>query len=383
MATPLLAVQTQEHCFDAQFHPSEPLLVASTITGEVEMYRFDVEGRSAERVRCIESHKKSCRTAKFVQSSTSPLMASTSADKFAALTDAETGSCVWRCKLKAAGYSLLPLAGTERFAVGDDDGGLRIFDGRSQKAAASWAENCDFIADMAMGTDGTSLCAVSGDGTLAVYDVRKSGQKGLVAMSDFQDDELLSIAIVRQGSKVVCGTQTGPLPIFSWGNFGDQKDRIKGHPMSVDAMVKLDEDGVLTGSSDGKIRVVAVHSKRLGSGVLGLLGEHGNAEFPMERLAISPDGKVVASTAHGKPSVQLWSTEEARRLLAGESWAEIFGEEAAGAAVEEAEAEDELDSSEDEPPKKRQKKDRKKKKAAPGGLGNPKQQQAARFFAGL
>ncbi|OLP74805.1 hypothetical protein AK812_SmicGene45552, partial [Symbiodinium microadriaticum] len=61
--------------------------------------------------------------------------------------------------------SVLVLAGKERFAVGDDNGGLRIFDGRAAK-----------IADLAMGTDGTSLCAVSGDGTLAVYDIRKGGE---------------------------------------------------------------------------------------------------------------------------------------------------------------------------------------------------------------
>ena len=33
------------------------------------------------------------------------------------------------------------------------------------------------ISDLVMGLDGTSLCATSGDGTLAVYDVRKSGEK--------------------------------------------------------------------------------------------------------------------------------------------------------------------------------------------------------------
>ncbi|CAE7230420.1 unnamed protein product, partial [Symbiodinium sp. KB8] len=54
------------------------------------------------------------------------------------------------------------------------------------------------IADLAMGTDGTSLCAVSGDGTLAVYDIRKGGEKGLIAMSDFQDDELLSAPLASK-----------------------------------------------------------------------------------------------------------------------------------------------------------------------------------------
>ncbi|CAE7230411.1 wdr55 [Symbiodinium sp. KB8] len=81
----------------------------------------------------------------------------------------------------------------------------------------------------------------------------------------------------------------------------------------------------------------------------------------------------------------LSGAQEARRLLAGETWAEIFGEEAAGIPAGEAENEEVDSSDEEERPTKRQKlKDkRKKKKAAPGGLGNQKQQQAARFFSGL
>ncbi|CAJ1345102.1 unnamed protein product [Effrenium voratum] len=200
-------------------------------------------------------------------------------------------------------------------------------------------------------------------------------------MSDFQDDELLSIAVLRRGTKVICGTQTGVLPIFSWGDFGDQKDRIKGHPMSVDAMVKLSEDGIITGSSDGKIRVVSVHSKSLGSNIIGILGEHGNVEFPIERLSLSPDAQLLASTSHGRPAVQLWSTEVAKRLLAGESWAAIQGEQEAAEKGEANEAE--VDSSdEEEQPKKKRRKEKKGKKSVPGG-GNPQQQQAARFFAGL
>eukprot|EP00435_Cladocopium_sp_Y103_P040851 s1308_g11.t1 len=170
---------------------------------------------------------------------------------------------------------------------------------------------------------------------------------GLIAMSDFQDDELLSIVVLRRGTKVICGTQSGMLPIFSWGDFGDQKDRIKGHPMSIDAMVKLDEDGIITGSSDGKLRVVSVHSKSLGSNILGVLTEQDATDYPIERLALSQDGAQMLSTSNGKPSVQLWSTEAARRLLNGESWKSIFEAEA-GEACDTALAEEEPDSSDEE-----------------------------------
>jgi len=223
--------------------------------------------------------------------------------------------------------------------------------------------------------------ATSGDGTLAVYDLRKSGEKGLIAMSDFQDDELLSVAIVKEGKKVVCGTQTGVLPIFSWGDFGDQKDRIKGHPMSVDAMVKITEEGVLTGSSDGKIRVVATHSKSLGNAVLATIGEHGDGDYPIERLSLSADGKYLASASHAQPTVQLWSTEAAHRLLNGETVAAVFGAEAKGDA-EDADVDD-SDSEDVGPKKKKRKVKLKKDKRKGAGGGNPSHQKASSFFSGL
>ena len=38
---------------------------------------------------------------------------------------------------------------------------------------------------------------------------------------------------------------------------GDISDRFPGHPSSIDCMLKVDEETVLTGSSDGFIRVVS------------------------------------------------------------------------------------------------------------------------------
>ncbi|CAK0806623.1 unnamed protein product [Prorocentrum cordatum] len=221
---------------------------------------------------------------------------------------------------------------------------------------------------MALGSDGNNLCATSGDGTLAVYDMRKSGEKGLVAMSDFQEDEYLSLAIVKHGTKVVCGSQTGALAIFTWGDFGDLKDRIKGHPMSVDAVVKLSEERILTGSSDGLIRVVSVHSRDHGSRVLSVLGEHGEGGYPLERLSLSADGTLVASASHGQPSVQIWPTDVALNTS---------GAQADGAAEG---TPDSVDSDDSDEPRARRKKRRK------GGAKGPVAESARKagsFFSGL
>ena len=45
---------------------------------------------------------------------------------------------------------------------------------------------------------------------------------------DDADDELLSVAIVKHGSKAVTGSQTGVLSLYSWGYSKDCSDRFPG-----------------------------------------------------------------------------------------------------------------------------------------------------------
>lgn len=87
---------------------------------------------------------------------------------------------------------------------------------------------------------------------------------------------------MKQGRKIVCGSQSGVLSLYSWGAWNDCSDRFPGHPASVDALVRLDEDTVVTGSSDGLIRIVGILPNKM----LGIVGEH--AEYPIERLGEGP-----------------------------------------------------------------------------------------------
>jgi hypothetical protein len=64
-------------------------------------------------------------------------------------------------------------------------------------------------------------------------------------LSNFKDDK-----------KVVCGTGEGVLNIFNNGEWGNMVDRMTGHPSSVDAIVKLTDDVLLTGCFDGNIRLI-------------------------------------------------------------------------------------------------------------------------------
>ena len=71
---------------------------------------------------------------------------------------------------------------------------------------------------------------------------------------------------MKRGRKVVCGSQEGVLDIFDYSDIEDISDRFPGHPSSVDALLPLDDDIVMTGSSDGVIRIISIlPNKMLGA----------------------------------------------------------------------------------------------------------------------
>ena len=198
------------------------------------------------------------------------------------------------------------------------------------------------------------LKSCSGDGYLSTWDIRKPD---VAAMSDQIEDELLSIELVKNGKKAIVGTQDGVLSLWSWGDWGDYNDRIIGHPNSIEAICKLDEDSIATGSSDGIIRLVTI----LPNGFHGTLGDHGE-DMPIENLRLSHDKKYLVSSGHDD-KLQFWDV------------AHLFAEEEENAALEEdkEEAKDEViaeekaesddgwgTDSDDEKDKKKRKKTQKK-----------------------
>jgi WD repeat-containing protein 55 len=83
-------------------------------------------------------------------------------------------------------------------------------------------------------------------------------RKYLARSEEDADDELLSVCLAKKGSKVVVGTASGVVALWSWGHWPDCSDRYPGHPEAVDCMTSWDDDMVITGCTDGMIRVVQV-----------------------------------------------------------------------------------------------------------------------------
>jgi WD40 repeat protein len=234
---------------------------------------------------------------------------------------------LWRVPVASYGQSPLQLVkevpmDPNLVVSGDEAGGVRVWDvrllgndsreseggdaagpqgdGRKRPRGCvhSWKTHDDYVSGIDFSPDGGSTMLVcSADCTLSVYDLRKDAnavneQQRMLRRSDDQEDELLSIKVIKNGRKVVCGTGEGVLAVWSYGTWGDVSDRFPGHPASVDALLKVDEDTLLTGSSDGLIRVVSIQPDKL----LGVLGDHDG--FPIEKLAMSADRAYVGSVTH-------------------------------------------------------------------------------------
>lgn len=140
------------------------------------------------------------------------------------------------------------------------------------------------------GPSRSRLIVTSGDGSLSSIDLTSSGPTSFEQSED-QEDELLSITSIRSSSKLVVGTQLGILSLWSPSRgLLDHVDRVPGHPASVDTLVTLDSETVLTGSSDGLVRVVQI----LPSKLLGVIASHDG--LPVERMRRK--GSVLGSVGH-------------------------------------------------------------------------------------
>ncbi|CAN8069828.1 unnamed protein product [Agarophyton chilense] len=213
--------------------------------------------------------------------------------------------------------------------VGDDCGGLHIFDARmpqirAEKAGTSVSgssysclDQGDYISAIvpvsAFNKD--AFLVASGDGTLCAYDLRfqpKPKLKLQYAFDSFQED-LLSLAVLSKHSLAITGTLTGPLNIYNLRFMDDlfdpdaaaHVDRLYGHPEAVNVVMEWeeDEDVIISASSDGIIRIIDVPSRKL----VGVL------DYPIHPQESKPDS--LSSLRRKKTQrEQRWPIEDMVRM---------------------------------------------------------------------
>ena len=414
----LCSARCAEQPFDVGFHPNSQIFVAGLITGEVEVWERGAARDAARKLKTVRCHDAACRTLAFVNDGA--LLLTGSSDRSILATDVATSKPLARLTNahKAAVNRIISID-AHTIASGDDDGVVKVWDTRQQTACGQFAPFVDFVSDMAhvpMGAGagetapgvsavdpaapGTSaagaaagaasaaaahpgtLVATSGDGTVGHLCLRSWKALG---QSDTLDDELLSVCVMKRGKKALAGSQMGVLHVFDYGEWEEPSDRFPGHPSSIDAIVKVDEDTVLTGSSDGIIRVIGVLPNKM----LGVVGEHG--DMPVERMALSLDRMALATASHDH-TIKLWDVKDLfeegsaglRALGNGDDADASLRAELGVAAVDEGDESDDSDSEAGAGKRKRKKKDKKSKMAGSGeARAAAKKQAAKKFFDGL
>lgn len=306
-----------------------------------------------------------------------------SANNSILILDSETGKTQARkTEAHEAPVSRLVAVSEQVMASGHEDGVVKLWDLRQEQCIASVEAHGDYVSDMYMHEPGSALLTTSGEGTLALIDTKTNKLRN--ESEGDADDELLSVCVIKNGKKVVCGTTSGVLAVWSWGYWEDCSDRFPGHPESVSSLIKFDEDTLLTGSSDGMIRIVQVQPNKL----LGMLGEHGDLDI--ERMACTTDMGFLASASHDN-SVKIWNLnllvdDDPSEQEAGETKDDQILVE--GKAHLEEKEENDSDSSSDDSDTSddgKKKRRRKKKDRGRGDHRIPKKQQhkTKNFFADL
>jgi len=307
-------VKCRSTVLDLDYHPTERLICCGLVSSELEIWiQKNDDGPSAQfsRVARITGlhRQEACRTIAFNPQGT--ILFTGGADGGLHGIDCSQGQTIWTCfqgndkiPVNRISTCLANELGPTVLLSGDENGTIKLWDIREKPDAPKFnfpASHQDFVSDFCYAQEEKRLLTTGGDGTLSVFDLRKLAKVRGEARSEELETELLSIALLKNGKKVLCGTQEGLISIFNWGKWEFPSDTITGHPHSVDCLLKLDEDTILTGSSDGIIRIVRVHPHKL----LGVIGYHD--DFPVERMKFSPDKRLVATCSHDN-LVRFWDT---------------------------------------------------------------------------
>ncbi|EDQ92783.1 uncharacterized protein MONBRDRAFT_21907 [Monosiga brevicollis MX1] len=321
-------LQFEDEVFDVAFHPSTPIVASGLISGDIFLHNY---GPAHELKAQIEGHDAACRCLSF--SDDGAYLFSASSDKSLQVVDVATGVALYK-QSRAHDHSINVIAklGSEgMLASGDDDGHIKLWDLRQRTSIATYRSHEDFVSDITVVPHKKTIISTGGDGRLCAHNWNTQKSK----VSDQMEDELLSVVVMKHHKKVVCGTQGGTINLFSWGLWGDFTDRMTNHPTSVDSLAKINEDILVSGSSDGVLRVMPrdIGSQRqhcrlmtiltsafdygsvvsvLPNKVLGVLGEH-NA-YPIERVRLSGDEAYLASCSHDK-TVRFWSTDAINPII--------------------------------------------------------------------
>ncbi|XP_049865977.1 WD repeat-containing protein 55 homolog isoform X2 [Pectinophora gossypiella] len=278
---------------DISFNPSRNLIALANIVGDILLYEYNTE--ETKLVNTLELHLKACRDVEFDIDGTT--MYSTAKDKVIMAVDVETGKlkkCIEDAHEEPV-YSLKCLD-DNKIVTGDDGGTVKLWDIRKPDPVFTLKIGDEHVSDMITNDAQKYLVCAGGDGVLTTIDLK--GSK-IYTTSEEYDSELTCMGLFRSDSKLLVGSSKGKFYLFNWKEFGYHSDEYLGQKHSIQCMVPITQNIVVTSGEDGVLRAAHMFPQRQ----LGIVGQH---RLPVERLDISHDGQFIASCSHDN-DVKFWN----------------------------------------------------------------------------
>ncbi|EGR27280.1 WD repeat protein [Ichthyophthirius multifiliis] len=257
-------------------------------------------------VLILKHHTQSTRSCNF--SPNGLLLSSGSKDNSIAIIDTNGQIVLHQKNAHKEPINLVQFLNDDVLISGDDNGTIKIWDLKSSQCVYEGKEQTETITGVTVSQDFNFLLTTSLDGSLSVYDIRKanSSKDKLYALSDCMEEDLTSICLVKDGKFVATSSSEGNILLFKWDWFGDFKDRVLLNTASIDTMIKLDENTLITGGEDGFVRGVSVFPNKQ----LQILGEHEEDDnFPITKIALSHCKNILASISHDN-SIKFYDVQQ-------------------------------------------------------------------------
>lgn len=114
-------------------------------------------------------------------------------------------------------------------------------------------------------------------------------------------EELTCLGLFKRESKLLAGSSKGNLILYNWREFGLHSDLFPGPKVSINSLVPITEDIVVTACDDGVLRATHVLPNRH----LGKVGHH---SMSVEKVDISRSGKFIASCS-ANSDIKFWNIQ--------------------------------------------------------------------------
>ncbi|KAF7248926.1 WD repeat containing protein 55 [Paragonimus skrjabini miyazakii] len=299
-------------------------LVLGTTGGRVRIYDISILTHN-----CVYQRKwhKSIRCLSLLP--TTHHLASASGQGGIKLHDLESGTKIWM-RLKAhdnSSISSLLTTSPVQLITGDEAGVVKVWDVRKpggpcqkieQEMVDDVTDSFGAINEMVCGGNQNSVLAALDNGCLAVLNIRKGRVE---VLSDTLGYSARTLVVVKNQHRALVGTEEGVICIFNWDEFELFADRftlpgqrsiktstIGGH-VSIEKLIKINEDVVAAATDDGCISAVNIQP----NGRLGLIGRHhGSEEIGGDciNLAVNPQSSLLASVCPDSTEVDFWPLQK-------------------------------------------------------------------------